>query len=532
MRQSAPSQPMRITLSAEAETTEFSGRWHCDRHKITPMIIPKRPLAVVGAAIGIRIVFFVGYANVDPWDDTIYLELARQTYADDSASTAPLPLAIAADFSLRRGVIEPIAWAQRLFGVNEIASSLYSLLCALGTLVVTYRLATIHGRDVALTAIGLLAVFPLHVVFSTRMTAESPQVFWAAAMVLAVVELSRCDSRTGRRLAVALFGFSLFVTCWTRIAGLVLVPIAIAAALPLWRDPERRRDLGWLGASGALGFIFAHGWRTIAAERALSALMFEILPEARFEWAPFIVFHVAYPEGTVHQFFKETSGLVAGYPGVHLFGGLALYGIAGAAAALWAVLSRKRAAWLFVGWALWVFVFFQYGFRGLAIDSGALHYYMVAPRTRHLTLLAVPLVIVIARALRELGAKRPRLAGAFLLVVLASGLYGTYTSHAFYRGSMADVRSLATYLKERGTTVRGDAWLVHQLPLYGAHAEQTSTALASGTLVALGGSRGFDVPASEIAPSGSPGAGWEEVFRSPGELHAARGSDLVVYRVR
>ena len=87
----------------------------------------------------LRGVFFVGHANVDPWDDTNYLRAADEARRGewgrrleafrrwDGGIVAPQT-----QVYVRPGFVFPLALAQRLAGVNEVASALPSLVASLG----------------------------------------------------------------------------------------------------------------------------------------------------------------------------------------------------------------------------------------------------------------------------------------------------------------------------------------------------------------------------------------------------------------
>ena len=483
---------------------------------------------LIGVGVLARIVFFVGYANVDPWDDTLYLELARAVRFDDSLAVSPPPLAYAPGFAARRGVYYPAAFFQSLLGTGEIAASLYSLLCSIGTLVVTHRLASRLGRPVAVWSIGILALFPLDLAYASRITAEAPQTMWTAVMVWALVAAGERDRALTRGALLVTSALALFVSMSTRLAGVALIPVAAVAALPLVRERARRIDLLWFVGALSVACVASGLWRALALERELQSAIFQSLPRAPIAITSFLTLHVSYTEGGVHQFMKEAFGIVTSYPGVHLFAAYAPLGFVGTLHAL-----RNPRARLFAFWVVWVFVFFQYGFRDLSFDDDVVHYYMVAPRTRHLMLLAPPLAIVSGLLLEDVRRRWPRLAMVLAAVVLVSGLGAATGNHRFLRGSMADVRAAAAYLEARESADRvySDAWLAHQIPLYGGSTSVLVGEAPAGSLVIVGGSRGFDVRSEDVAPQVSPSSEWEELYRRRAPHHAARRSDLVIYRV-
>ena len=134
-------------------------------------------VAILASALFLRLVFFVGYANVDPWDDTLYLELARQarqgvlleeleisTRALEQGQVTALDV-----FILRRGAYLPVAASQALLGESEGSSAVPSLLASLATLCLVFWMGyRLLGPEEGLLAACLYAVVPLDLVLSVR----------------------------------------------------------------------------------------------------------------------------------------------------------------------------------------------------------------------------------------------------------------------------------------------------------------------------------------------------------------------------
>jgi len=137
-------------------------------------------------AIALRLLLFVGYANVDPWDDTLYLELAQQPRDGNLGKELQRNVAMlergqihtSLTFVLRRGAYLPIAACQALLGLSELSSALPSLLRSLATMLLTYRIGCLlAGRSTGLCAAALFACIPLDLVLSTRILSDALQAY-------------------------------------------------------------------------------------------------------------------------------------------------------------------------------------------------------------------------------------------------------------------------------------------------------------------------------------------------------------------
>ena len=82
-----------------------------------------------------------------------------------------------------------IAQSYLLFGEGDLAARFPSLVMALATLVITYRIGTrVVSREAGLTAVALLLVTPLYVDGARGSMMEMPQAFWVSLAMLIVVE--------------------------------------------------------------------------------------------------------------------------------------------------------------------------------------------------------------------------------------------------------------------------------------------------------------------------------------------------------
>jgi 4-amino-4-deoxy-L-arabinose transferase-like glycosyltransferase len=515
---------------------------------------------VLAFSLGLRLLFFVGYANVDPWDDTLYLALAETAVLDDDSPTRAL--AEVSSFAARRGTYLLVAAAQSAFGKNEVAAAIPALLASLGLGMVAFRFATLCGAaSAAWLAPLLLAGFPLEIAYASRITADVPTAFWMSASLLLLLEARRVTTADGASRTTALLvflgGFALYAGCFTRLSALIAVPPLIATVLLCFRGAERLR----VAALFAVGFFLPaltdgllqlarHGslFHFLSIERGLQRAVFSTLPQAVVSPVPFLSVHVSYTEGVVHQLVKESLRIVELYPGVHYLSG---YGLMGVAAIAFSVLGRNSNPVVKVLglWSLFVFLYVQYGFRGLSWEEGALHYYLVAPRPRHLLPMGPALAAVLALAYQRFHLRWRLSSTVVASALFVSGLAAAWQNHRFLRESMADVRAAAAHIERQREDVYVDSWAYRQLPLYVSDNARQRLRLLSehrvevpdGALLLIGGSRGFDVDPAVVASGlSSPLSALHledsksaprlrEVFRRDASINAARASPIRIY---
>ncbi len=479
------------------------------------------PCALLAFGLALRALYFVGYANVDPWDDTIYLELAehhRKGELDSEFERASRLLEqgdlTAPDaFVSRRGAYVPISWAQSLLGSGERSAALPSLLASLGTILLTFHLAThLLGRAAALWSAFFYCLVPLDVTFATRILADAPQTFWITASIAAAFVASQGARSRGTRVSLYVASAAcLYLATLTRLNGLIGLPLAALAAASAFGRRETRLEPLVLPA--ALGVLLAidcgYSWLRWGNAGLLYELeiegarkMFVHNPEAVFRPFSWLAIHSSYLEGVPHHFFKLFLGIVDHYGGVKLFSLLAPLGVL---ALGYALAIRKHL--LLVAWTVIPFLYVQYGCRALEWDgeSGTLHYFLNAHRPRYLMIL-LPALCMLGGLLAE---RLRRSAGPAWTLFLLGALSAVVMSdvrraHRFYRGSMQDVREAASFLASaEPSPVFSDEWGVRQLPWYTGGRKLdlrrlTSQAPPSGSWVVVGGSRGFDIPIESV----------------------------------
>lgn len=173
---------------------------------------------IVAAAVLLRLAFNNGVRSPDAAE---YAAQARQL----SIGTFVLPEWA---YTVRYGLTGPIAISMRLFGVSELSTILFPLLCSVATVLIGYRIAVIVcGPRAGLFAAALLATLPLDVVEATDLHADVPMSMWLALTVMCML---RGAGATGRHRALwyASAGLAFSLAYLTKLTALSFFPGLVA----------------------------------------------------------------------------------------------------------------------------------------------------------------------------------------------------------------------------------------------------------------------------------------------------------------
>jgi 4-amino-4-deoxy-L-arabinose transferase-like glycosyltransferase len=134
-------------------------------------------------------------------------------------------------YSVRYGLIAPIALCFRLFGVNDTSLVLFPLLSSMVTILASYRLGVlVQGRLAGLMAAGLLAILPVDVMQSTDLHADVPMSMWLTLCLLCFISAARAPAHRKTRIfacAGVMFGLAYL----TKITTLAFFPALLALAV-------------------------------------------------------------------------------------------------------------------------------------------------------------------------------------------------------------------------------------------------------------------------------------------------------------
>jgi len=226
----------------------------------------KKLLWILALALFIRLLTFSGYQESP--DEMANVDIVKQivrghwpTYHDEQYITEMI-------LPVRIGFVGSVAGIVKIFGFSDFSITLYPLCASLLAVLVVFFLGRLWISETGgLWGAFLLAVFPLDIIFSTKLYSESILTFWCALGVLLFFLAEQEASGTPRRrhawfafLSGLVIGFAYLhkVT-----AGYFLILFALIA---LARMMGERRIAGryfyWLLGFG-LVFAFEMGFHTV-----------------------------------------------------------------------------------------------------------------------------------------------------------------------------------------------------------------------------------------------------------------------------
>lgn len=184
--------------------------------------------AVMLLALGCRIVFFTGTFGSD---EVVYTKIATAILHGDWTVSDYIG-------ATRYGANIPMAIFMWLFGQNEVAANLWSLICSLAEIWLIMHLGlAIWGQRAAIFAGLILASLPLHVHFAGRLMADAPLAFF---ITLSIYLFFWAEHRQKIWLYIAA-GLSVGMVSWMK--EVVLAFSLIFAIFPIiWH----RFDAKWL----------------------------------------------------------------------------------------------------------------------------------------------------------------------------------------------------------------------------------------------------------------------------------------------
>ncbi|MEW6443427.1 MAG: glycosyltransferase family 39 protein [bacterium] len=402
-------------------------------------------LLILLFALLLRIIAFSGYTGA--YDDTKRSELLHQISEGSWPAYEGDELWVG--FLTRTGFLGATTSVIKLLGFSEISLTLYPLVASILTVFLVYRLALRWvGRRGALYASFLFAVFPLDVLFATRIYEDSPLNFFCTLSVLLFVYAAENPSRRTAFLVSLLAGLAVGVAYLHKVSAGYLCVFFAAVGIA---DMLRSREILWRHAFLACGFLLV--------------FLFDLWVNDRLNGDPF--FHL-------HYYARQADILTARSGAILEWSG-GLFG------------SLKRLFWTFplgslislqLGFFYW-FIFpaffycllkrpselalplFWWALLAVLINLSSIQGARLPFYSRGTYLISVPGVLLVARLLEDTGRwtflerTRSRKAALFIFVALAAtGLVAAGASTVFREpvvGALAALFRLKTPLLDRAS---------------------------------------------------------------------------------
>lgn len=373
-------------------------------------------LVIIIFALCIRLVFFAGVGMTDVL-----------SYAENAYNVSKGSIEISRNVHhLRLGLFLPAALGYRLWGVNEISSAIYPLLCSLGNLVLAFYLSKLLFDDIlpGLISAMLLAVFPLEVFYSSQLMPEIPLSFFMGLCLYFFLKGEQTSQGKGTKWYYILSGVVGGVAYLTKIFAVFLVLFFLAYIIY-----KKRVSMGyiWMG----IGFCCV------------------LLPE--------MIFYYLQTGGPLYRFSSIVSSpgsRIQPNPGkmfrsdffiypyywfisVYHFGFFYYFIIFAVLYSLW---YKLRETYIPMLWAGSLFLYLQFGREGK---------HLIHKEARFLSIITIPCLIILGYVLtRILSGKKKLIFWLILCFLGITSLVFIAFQQTLQRSEVGNLREIANYVQQ------------------------------------------------------------------------------------
>ncbi len=422
--------------------------------------------AVAAFALIYSLVFIIGPSSYG--DDPTYLSLAYGAATGNFVQSAYI-------FSVRLMMIFPIALFYKLFGVSIFSSSLWDILCFVGSVIAAFYIGReLYDEKVGLLAAFLLSVFPLTAILSPTVSDNIPMMFMTTMAMLSILYAQRRSSKFWYFVA----GLFLIASPLVTPEGFIVIPIAI---LYLVVELLRKRITINRTSLHLIYGVLAAGLILMAFNYANSGHpLITYTTNANYFSAVGVMENGAYttigqanqnlglypqwmfPYNLLHILSSNIANLnlnpISIWDQIYVvnFNMAGFFFYALVLAAIYLIIRREKKAYFVLFWFLAGFLYLEFG--PMHVSLFPFQYLLTHRLPRFLTLIAVPTAVIIAIALvrfAEAGKKaydsiNPRMMLAALIIIflaVTSIQISTTQYYAMYI-SRHDTLAIANYLNQ------------------------------------------------------------------------------------
>lgn len=411
-------------------------------------------------ALSLRLYFFMGYINAHDLDEGIYIEIIKSiykgTYNLDKYKNLPKSFIAnpAETFQFRPVLLYPIAFLWFLFGVSDFTSTLYPLMCSLGSIVVIYYIGKLLFNDkVGLLAAFLLSIYPLDIFFATRIMCDLVVGFFISSSIFFFLKAERKKIIKKQNLLLRydyyiFSGILLGLAYLVKTTALILIPFFIIYII-FKRKFELKYAYLFFGffiifSIAVLYYFIQTGHPLLNLEIPRSAYIDSKYGESTVITKNFIGDKIkySYDDGEPFFYLKSIFYNFRRFPEVYFFGYF-YYFIFIAIISL--LLLKKKDTYFLLFWFLFLFLYLELGPVGIKFDSKnfSINYLMLFKRERFLNILSVPMMLILSYSFLKLRKE-------FLLLILCflflTSIYFVYKGREYFLTGMYSIREVAKYL--------------------------------------------------------------------------------------
>ena len=497
-------------------------------------------LIILLFALFLRLYFFTGLIHALPQEDGIYHGHAVAVCKNEFSLLRfkNLSLDYVADpsetFQFRFMAYLPTAFFYTIFGINEITTGMWSLLCSLGSILLVY----LFGKEffdelTGLIGAFLLAIFPLDILLSTRLLADTPLMFLMALSSFLFLRGMKYDDKKQIFVSGIILGLG-YVTKMTAVLAIGLI-IILLIFVKIKQKQILARILSFLGLFlvGFLIIYFVEGIYLYYAtgdfflrSKIFQTAMFSkyTVPGKDIEKINSLItigkIKIIYDPDTFFQHIKTLFGLwqpTLKREIINYFG--YFYYLVFPAVAIFLYEKYKKPKnnkaffqYFFILWLFILFLYLEFGFLKIDINNGFLRYFMLFKAPRFLAIITIPSILFLAWTINPknlLSFFKKTKPSTYLVTIISvtiivflsfTSIYYTARSHDFLNQSVTDFKEAYNFIKKYPKyRVYADPDVSEMLQYYSGYERKNiyplteNQTILNGSIVILGGMRSIDI---------------------------------------
>lgn len=412
-------------------------------------------------ALFLRLYFFVGIGYND---DSYYLETAGKIFKGYGYKPSRHIF-----WDVRIGIIFPVVLMWKLFYISELSTSMFFILCSLGSILVSYLIGTeIFNKKVGLISAFLLSIFPLSVVYATQVGPDTPFQFTSG---LALFLFIKSVKNKGKNKLILSFFSGIFFGVSYLFHEMLPLMIFLMFFYVVWQNKLKKKKFLHLFRKESLKnyFLLAGGFLLVFflqvfyfysvtgewffAERAKQYVFtHDKNSNSNLLWYPTTMFNL---RSTYFNWIHD----------VPLFG-FTYYFVVLSIFYLIFKKSLKKSLFLIV-WFLLFFAFLEYGLQFFC--TKIMDYCLYGRNPRYLSVFSIPPLILLGSFLEfdKSNIKRTRFIIVIAFVTITS-LFYCYQSSIFLGNGMNDIQEAAEFIETLPikTIYVPDVWSISKLKFF------------------------------------------------------------------
>ena len=368
----------------------------------------------------LRMIFFSG---VGTSDDLAYSKHAYYIHKGIDPSSGAI-------LSARVGIFYPTAFSYKVFGVNDFSSVLFVLLTAIGNIILAYFFGKLfHSEKTGLMAAFLMSIFPLEVVYSTKLLTDLPSSFF---MALGMYLFFYSEKNNGYRIYYFLSGAFIGVGYLLRESAAL-----IALFFLVYIIFSRQIKINYFIVSA--GFLAIFALEFFIYYQLIGDPLFRftsVQGDLLEEYKTFNYFgRLSFPKGLFHYPYVILTNSLISYFYALIFISIAYF-----------LVAKKKETHLLIFWFISLLLYLSFGSASFS------HYLPFRADPRYLSVITMPGIVLLALFLtRKNKLIRKIILPLSLVILLLTSIASSY----MHRGNDAveNLRALYPYIKDLKKTM-------------------------------------------------------------------------------